>query len=429
MLLKAYTRAGGEIEMTDHGAIDHLIFAPSADLAGLSVPVNEFQADVHTEDDIEIGAYAELYDDRENLWAAYWVIESRRVAPGVLRLRAQSDVALLQRVVLPAVYCDGWPVTRLLDQILGESVSVPYALDPSLSGATITGFCPEQTARERLLWVCFVIGGCVRGCFNRALEIGPVDAAAKRVPPEDTYWKPRVTQGDWVTALRARAYTFTQRDPLPGERYVVSATGVCYVSQETEIVLENQDAPAAAPENVIRIDGVTLVNPDNVSAILSRVARWAFKRTRVTLEAVDNGDFLPGDRVSACTGAGEMVTGYIDRAEFEFGQQARARLHLTGVERLPSGTLQILFFQDDSQVGRADYTFPAGYAYAIDNPWLDLTRGPVRQVLRPLNARAEGVIREGLNTSAQPCAAALSLQDNELTILSVDGVDENGGIS
>lgn len=425
MHIKAYVSTEEGLLLTDYAAIEALVFAPMADLAGVSVPVNGFEADIRTRDAIEIGAYAELYDDTDALWAAYWVIESERLSPEVLRVRAESEVALLDRRVLPAIYFENRSAAVLIEQLMGD---VRYRLDPGFASATLTGFCPEQTARERLLWVAFALGATVKSCFNDRLEILPPDAGLRRIPEADTYWRPRRTHGDWVTGIRAKVYGFTAGDPAPGQRYVTSCTGVNYIVTESEVSLQNPDAPAMAPENVITIEGMYLLNTGNVSAVLGRLARWYFGRERLDIDVIDNGDIHPGDRVAAVTGAGEMVSGYVTRAAFRFGVQAMASLRLTGVEAMPGGTLAILYLYEGIQVSRADYTFPAGFAYAIDNPYFDVEMGGARYVFRPISARAEGTVAEGVNENRQALAVALELVDGVLGIASVDAVSGEGRI-
>lgn len=424
MYIRAYRTNGYALEMADYEAIDRLSFAPSADLVGASVPINEFEADIHTEDDIAVGAYAELYDDRQRLWAAYWVSYAEHIAAGVLRLRARSDIALLDRVTMDAVYYNERPVTRVLDQIMGEAVSVPYTLDERLAGETITGFCPKQTARQRLLWVCFAIGGYVKACFNARVEILAMDDTAKVIPLQDTYWKPSLTYGDWVTGIRATAYSFEAGEPERGDEYVESVTGVKYIVTKSTVTLSNPEAPAAAPENIVDVDGVYLVNPQNVSAVLSRLSQWYFGRTEMDLACVDNGDFLPGNRVTAYADGEAMVTGYVTRATFAFGLQAKAALKLTAVETLPCARLVIDCVFGEIRVGRMSFTFPVGYAYAVENPWLDVALGGVRYILRPGSATAEGVIQAGENVNTQGYAEALALEDGVLTITSVDAIEE-----
>lgn len=426
MYIKAYTITDAGICLTDYAAIEALSFAPSADLSGASVPVNGFEADIRTGDDIEVGANAELYDDMDALWASYWVVEARRLSPQVIRIRAESDVALLERVALPSVYYDNRSAAAVIGQLMG---GVQYRLDARFESATLTGFCPAQTARERLLWVTFILGATVKSCFNDRLEILPAEGGAiKRIPEADTYWRPRRTCGDWVTALRAVAYSFAAGDPEPGQKYVTSATGVNYIVTETEVILQNPNAPLSAPENIISVEGMYLLNANNASAVLGRLAQWYFGRERLDIDAIDNGTIHPGDRVTAVTAAGEMVSGYVTRAAFRFGTQAMASLKLTAVETLPGANLAILYLYEGMQISRADYTFPVGFSYAVDNPWFDVEMGGARYVFCPVNPRAEGTMAEGENVNRQALDVALELIDGVLRIAWVDSVSDRGSI-
>ena len=82
--------------------IKNLSFSPEADISSTAIPINQFTADLYTEDDIEVGVYAFLYDDNNNLWAKYWLVKSERVSKTVLRIEAQSILMLLDRFTLPA---------------------------------------------------------------------------------------------------------------------------------------------------------------------------------------------------------------------------------------------------------------------------------------------------------------------------------------
>ena len=160
MYIKAYTYDGLPHLIGTYTEITNPSFAPSADIAGASIPINEFQIDIHTADTIAIGAMAELYDDLDNLWAQYWIVYAEHIDQRTLRLRAQSEIGILDRISLPATYYNGASVTSVLDDAivwstLGSVIPMGYSLDSSFSGETITGFCPQQTARERLLWVAY----------------------------------------------------------------------------------------------------------------------------------------------------------------------------------------------------------------------------------------------------------------------------------
>ena len=155
MYIKAYAYDGLPELIGTYTEITGLSFAPSADLAGASIPINEFQVDIHTTDTIAIGGYAELYDDLDNLWAQYWIVFAEHIDQNTLRLRAQSEIGILDRITLSATYYEGASITSVLDDVivwstLGSVVPMGYSLDSSFSSETITGFCPQQTARERM---------------------------------------------------------------------------------------------------------------------------------------------------------------------------------------------------------------------------------------------------------------------------------------
>ena len=50
-------------------SLSGLKFEPETDVTGSTVPVNELEADVKTDDEIVVGSRVSLYDDLENLWA------------------------------------------------------------------------------------------------------------------------------------------------------------------------------------------------------------------------------------------------------------------------------------------------------------------------------------------------------------------------
>ena len=432
MYIRAYKTVDDSTIIETYTEIKNLSFVPSTDLVGASVPINEFEVDIHTTDTIEIGAYVELYDDNDRLWASYWAIYAEHIDIHTLRLRCQSNIAILDRVKLPAIYYESMPVDDVLfDTILwkfGASdshVPMTYSLDSSFNSVDITGFCPEQTARERLTWVCFVIGAYVKTYFNNEIEILPIDNTETLIPISKTYWKPINLYNDWVTAIVAKAYSFTLGEPSVTDEYVKDYWDDYYIVTETTITLENPDAPSAAPDNVVMIDDVYLINNDNVSALLSRLAQWYFKRMEVNLEVINNGDYIPAEKVVVYLDDAHMVTGYINSAEFSFGKQSKSKLHMTAVDNKEGGNLTIFYLYESTQIEFRTYLFPVGYSYTITNPYLDKYLDMHRYVFRPLNENATGTIVSGDNTNTQSYDIALDLYESVLHIISVDQVTED----
>jgi hypothetical protein len=193
-------------------------------------------------------------------------------------------------------------------------------------------------------------------------------------------------------------------------------------------MLQNPDAPGAAPENVVTIEGVYLVNDNNVSGILTHLSQWYFKRMEVELDAIDNAAYIPGDKVVVCVDESSMVSGFINSADFAFGLQSKARLHLTAAENRETGNLMIVYMYDDTQLDCRNYLFPVGYSYEILNPYPDITMNAHRYIFRPENEKATGTIVAGENTNTQDCLVALDWYEGILEVISVDGLDNNEGV-
>lgn len=406
-----------------------LSFAPEADLIGQSLPINELQADIITDSAIALGGQAILRDDLDNIWADYRVSYAERLDPGVVRVRARSLLTWLDQDILPAAIYDHTPVEDVLRVVfsnLGATVGVYlYTLDSAFAGATVTGYCPEQTARERLLWVTFTLGAYVRQAFSETIDILPVSAQAVLIPIENTFWRPSVTYADYVTEVRVKYYKYTLTED-PGRDESVTVDGNTYVVETAEMSLANPDAPEAAPRNIVTFDAVKIVNAENVSDILSFLGRWYFKRTAVDLDIINNAAYIPGQKVTAYIDEDAMMTGFIGSASFRFGVQARASMKLTGVVDVSSGGLTIVYMCDGVQIGKASYRFPVGFVYSIPNPYIDISYNGHRYIHRPVNATVDGTMPAGSQTVTEPEAVALDLDltTRELEIISVDAVTE-----
>lgn len=421
--------AEGLLETTDYTEITNVVFAPTADLAGAGVPINEFSADIHTTDAIEINDKAALYDGMDHLFAKYRIVYAEEIMAGVVHIIARSDIAIIDRVTLPAVMYSGAALSSVLDSTIvrespvdGFTIALDYTLDASFANKTVTGFCPEQSARARLTWLCFVAGAYVKDWGNVQIEILPIDTTEALVPIEKTYYKPTANYGDWVTGIKAKTYSFAAGTPDTTDAYVTDANGAHYIVTESSLTLQNQDAPSDAPENLVSIEDVTLINDDNVSGILTRLSQWYFPRMTVDLDAIDNADYIPGDRVTVYLDEEKMARGYIDGASFAFGNQAKAALHLTAAESRASGRLVIEYRYNGKRIGRRKFRFPVDYAYSIENPYIDLTLDKHRYIFRPQNAAATGTVEAGGSTNTQNYDRALVLYKHILRIDSVDSI-------
>lgn len=410
---------------TTYTRIKSLSFSPEADVTNSELAINELSADIFTDDLPTPGCYVALYDAGDRMWAHYWLIEAVRVDRGVLRIKAQSELLLLGRKTMGAVMYDNAPVSDIVSDIF---LNVgPYSLDPGFSSQTISGFCPEQTARERLQWVCLCIGGYVKTYFNAQAEIKPIESEQVLIPSSRTFWKPSLSYGDDVTAVRIKAYSYIEGTPASTDKWVTDGTHN-YIQTEQVFTLSNPDASPLAVEHVYKVEDVTIVNTGNVSAILTRLSTYFFKRTEVDLDVIDNGDYMPGQKVAAYVNEREIMGGFIKSCDFSFGLQARARLHLVQADSVPSGGLLIHYMLGDTQIGLARYWFPVGYAYEFENPYIDRADPAARCIYRPLTESAAGTVTSETENIYEYYEIALRHSDKNLLILSVDELSQNEGM-
>lgn len=473
---------------TEYESIANLSFSPETDVAGTKIPVNEFWVDVHTEDTISNGSTVFLKDDLDNIWAKYWIVYAEHIADGIVRICGQSKIALLDRRTLKAVMYNQMPLLSVLKTIFAGLPSGSYTIAEMYSDTVITGFCPKQTARERLLWVCFVIGAYVKTYFSEKIEILPVagnvevisdevieevvdetvvsvdpsgevvetvvelpveDEVSSTIPLEKTFWKPVVSYDDYVTKVIVTAYAFEEWTPPqqsesgtsgttgttsgtsgtttqqqnPNDEYVVAGNKK-YVVTSRVVSLSNPNVPVTAPPNEVEIEGLYLINDNNASDILSHLEKYYFNRLQVDLGAINNAEYAPGDKLIVYTDEDSLASGYVVSCHFSFGLQARSEIKLVAASDIEAGKLIIIYKDGTLVLNKKTYSFPVGFQYSIENPYIDIEMNKHSYVYRPNNKNATGTIASGENTNTQQCSIALDLdqETNTLHIVSVDNV-------
>jgi hypothetical protein len=314
-------------------------------------------------------------------------------------------------------------LSTVMSAIFARMSASDYSVDNSFASETITGFCPEQTARERLQWVCFCIGAYVKTYFNDKIEILPIDDTETAIPRNKTFWRPSITYKDYITAINITGYAFTQGEPANTDEWVTDGTNY-YIITKTVYTLSNPDAPQNVPTRTIDIDNVYLVNSANVSSILSHLSTLYFKRIELDASVINNYEYEPAQRVGVYIDEFRSASGFIESCDFSFGVQARSKMHLTPIEEKETTVLIITYFYGNIILGKNTYYLPVDYQYSIENPYIDQTSGRHRYVYRPLNQYATGTMHEGINTKSEQYEVALHYYyDNDvLYLISVSGV-------
>ena len=446
----------------EYRAISDVEFTPEADLFGETLPVSEFWANVHTEDEIPVGSWAELRDDADNLWARYVVLYSERQGAGIRRVKASSVLFKLDGVTVEAaVYGPNVTFSSLVGQLAqalkGDFGTELFKMPTTLGQRTVSGYFPEQSGRERLLWLCLSVGAYARDYFSDRVWLLPYshtsadeEAWEGEYPADSAYadssrvfWKPTINHGEYVTSVDVEYYSYSlttsgvsrldeyvdiwkdgidreQADPSNPQNFDT------YVRRKSHVRLSNPDAPSVAMENEVSMREVTCVNGGNVNEIAVRLALYHFNRTEVSLDVIDNGEVLPGMMLTTFADTDKVVVGFVRSASFSFGLQARASLTLTGCTVTDAAPVTIRHMWGEMEVGRKSLHLPVGYPFETDALYSRVRFEDGHDyVLRPETERVSGVAVAGGVTIDVPMHVALEYLDGALYTVSADDVKAN----
>lgn len=393
------------IAQTEYRVFDNLSFLPETDLTNSSLPINEFEARIFTNNQISYGQWAQLLDDNNKLWANFWLRYAERIGRDddkqtyIVRIIGQSPIAFLERVRLPAEFLNDSAYNLIQDVLdyvgnMGQMGDIirDNVVASDFASVQISGFAPEQTARERLQWLLMTAGGYVQSYFDTVIHINKVSTSGGAlIPLESTFWKPTVTFRDYVTKIKIHGYTYIEGTPSSGETSVTDGTRT-WIQTEQIFTLTNPAVPSGVPENEIEISGVTIISPSRAGAVAENLIAYYFNRIEVDADVINNGLYKPGDRVTVYAEDDQLYVGYIDRCDFMFGLQTRGRLHLTGAQAVDVANLTVIYKWDAYEIAKRLYFLPKNYAYSITTEYIDTFIGSHRYVFRPTISEITGTL-------------------------------------
>ena len=155
-----------------------------------------------------------------------------------------------------------------------------------------------------------------------------------------------------------------------------------------------------------------------------------FKRGTVQLDAINNGDYWPGEKLIVYTDEQSMVAGTLMSETFAFGNQAKATMNVRALETKTGAYLTINYKYDDAVIHTEKYRLPVGHAYVIQTIYIDKTYDSGRRrVFRPTVDSVTGTLTANGATQNVTCEIALEMYNNQLSIYDVDGVEVNNNMA
>ena len=420
----------GEIEIeSGNYQIKNLSFSPQADLTGNSLPVNEYTCDVILPAPIQgTLSSATLYDDMDQRWCSFPITNANQITSKCLRLTCSSWLKRLDDRQLAEVVYVNESAANAIDACFGTAYANDYTIATAVASKTVSGYAPAQTGRERLTWLCFVLGAYVEDIYREDALITEVDDTATLIPLAQTYGgsqRPTVDNGEWVTGLKITTYTFRQGTQEEWESDNNSYMfPLPWIATMQEFTISNPAVPLDARPNVVELSNVYLINQSNVSNIAARLAQYWFNPVTAQISVINNRSYKPGDLVTGYTAPDSLITGYIQQGAFAFGKQAMSKLSLIGVESIDGARLTINYKFNNRILSSIRYYLPVGAAFSISNPYLDMMEDGHRIIYRPTTENAEGTMVDGGLTVNVNYEIALDLFEGILHITSVDEVTE-----
>jgi len=424
---------GASIEaIVEYNTLRNISFAPSADIINDRLSVTEVSLDVVTDDTISVGVNGWLYDDDNALWFHGYISYAEEEQEHVAHVRIRSELGLLDNKIIKAgMYNTN--VEYMLDEVF-TNTEAWYIASQSILQRPITGYCPEQTARERLQHVLFAAGLYCRDSFSEHPVIAEIDTQnVREIPRYKTYWKPTLVAEEYVTAVRVTAYAFTMGTPTDEDEYV-EVDGYKYIISKTEVKLNNPNVPPNTPENEVVYDSVYIINSNNVSSVASTLALYYFNRQKVDFECINCGEYFLGEKYQVAIHEGENTAdyaiGYAESCDFSFGIRQKSRMTIGACTVVQLDKLIVEYIGVEAGVqgmilGRRTYFLPANASYEVTADYLSATLGSFAYVFRPASPTISGVKSEGAETVRVNAYIALktNLNTRVLEIVSVDSVE------
>lgn len=353
MTITLYKKDSASGTVYDSSVIESLSATQNADIMADIVPIDTAICRIRSETPL-VAEYMDV-DDNTGITGRplsplvapighYVVKQINNLGNNLYEIQGYSLVYRLDTPKVPAKYYNGVSLAVALKDVeknANGSFGVTYNVDTALSGKTITGYCPEQTARERLQQLCWAVGGYVSCACSALINILTIPSTAQgTVPKSEIYAFPTVANEDEVARINLTVHTYTAG--TSGDDIVVDADGNKYVHTTSTLTMANT-ALTGVSNREISVDNATLVNSSNAQATLLRMASVYFNSGTWYGTTTPQG-YIPGQMVQAEDRDGQKRQGYISALTYSFGKGAATTMELkqsVSISGLPAPVLSV----------------------------------------------------------------------------------------
>lgn len=353
MTITLYKKDSASGTVYNSSVIESLSVTQNADIMADIVPIDTAICRIRSETPL-VAEYMDV-DDNTGITGRplsplvapighYVVKQINNLGNNLYEIQGYSLVYRLDTPKVPAKYYNGVSLSVALKDVeknANGSFGVTYNVDTALSGKTITGYCPEQTARERLQQFCWAVGGYVSCACSALINIFAIPSTVQgTVPKSKIYAFPAVANEDEVARVNLTVHTYTAG--TNGDDIVIDADGNKYVHTTSTLTMANT-ALTGVSNREVSVDNATLVNSSNAQATLLRMASVYFNSGTWYGTTTPQG-YIPGQMVQAEDRDGQKRQGYISVLTYSFGKGAATTMELkqsVSISGLPAPVLSV----------------------------------------------------------------------------------------
>jgi len=367
--------AGTDGRITYFTKIRNISFAPEVDMSAQSLPINRFTVDIETEQDIKAGQFMYLSSDAHD-WACYWITKSERKTPKLLSVLAESILIFFERTTMRARYSEGVSAYNLISECMAaispSSATQSIVIDSQLRNVLISGFCPEQSARERLQSILFAAGAYWQdwGTAEPHIQFAPIMDSSDRgygsiLQANEVFVRPVIEKGDNASHFALKYYTVTDYEPATYTSTVQDSNGNTYYVKEDQYGWTSYGSG-----NEIIIGGNMFVDYTSMQSIKGNLSYYYHTLVDIVeADIINNGRIWPGDLITIPIDDDDahIATGYVQSVDFSFGLQSRSRISIYPATLVDGALVTLKWVCDGNTVCTESAHYPIGHMVSIDS--------------------------------------------------------------
>lgn len=260
------------------------------------------------------------------LRATTFVSKSQRQAKNIWKIESEDYVGQLAKLTFMGGMYSGKNAKELLVSIFTQA-KTPYSIADELSDKTVTGYIPICDCREAVRQICFAIGAVCSTANSDCIKVYTLsDNVMQNVPLSRIRQGQSFDEEDRITAVKLTAHNYIPiyeeteaykaGDSGTGENIfvrfseplhdltithgtiisssanfaIINANENCVLTgqkYDDTVVVHTKNNPVVSAndlENIAEITDATLINPSNVSEILTKTFDFVSRRSTTKLQ-------------------------------------------------------------------------------------------------------------------------------------------------